>query len=226
MKLLVTLLLVSMLAAACAATDDQHDQTARSPGDTATAGSASPDPNKPETQPSDETDRDVTEVNDLIDDIETDRDLDVEITIPQGYLEGADQSSTRADAQERGIHDVTFNDDGSVTFRMSHATHRQIMAEVRDEVVSGLASLPDDVPSIEQVDHNHDFSQVALTVDRHAWEGGSDELAALAIAFAVGLYHAFDGTDPDNFQITIEVIDTDTNEVIDTIRLSDAAWRG
>lgn len=224
MKLLVTLLFVSMLAAACKATDDQQDQAARSPADTATAGSASPDPIEPETQPSDETDRDA-EVNDLIDDIETDRDLDVEITIPVAYLEGADQSSIRADAQERGIHDVTFDEDGSATFRMSRATHRQVMAEVRDEVVTGLASLPDDFRSIEQVDHNRDFSRIALTVDRHAWEGGFDELAALAIAFAVGLYHAFDGTDPDDLQINVGVIDTAINEVFDTIMLSDA-WPG
>jgi hypothetical protein len=66
---------------------------------------------------------------------------------------------------------------------------------------------------------------VRAITTRPAWEGGSDELAALAIAFAVGLYHAFDATDPDNFQINIDVIDTDTNEVFDTIMLSDAAWR-
>ena len=160
----------------------------------------------------------------MIDDIETGRDLDVEISIPAGYLEGADQSSIRADAQERGIHDVSFDDDGSVTFKMSRATHQQIMAEVRAEAVSGLASLPEGFPSIEQVDHNRDFSGIALTVERHAWEGGFDELAALAIAFAVGLYHAFDGTDPDNLEINVDVVDTDTNEVFDTIMLSDA-WR-
>jgi hypothetical protein len=226
MKLLVTLLLATMLAAACASTDDQQDQVARSPAEAVNAGSASPDPIEPEAHPSDGAERREAEDNDLIHDIETDRDLDVEVTVPAGYLEGADQGSTRADAQERGIHDVTFNDDGSVTFKMSRATHQQFMAEVRDEVVSGLAALPDDVPSIEQVGHNRDFTRIALTVDRPAWEGGSDELAALAIAFAVGLYHAFDGTDPDNFQINFAVIDADTNEVFDTIMLSDAAWRG
>lgn len=225
MKLLVTLLFATMLTAACTATDDQQDQTARSPAETATAGSASPDPIEPENHPSDEAERPEGEGTDVIDDIETDRDLDVEITIPVGYLEGADQSSIRADAQERGIRDVAFDDDGSVTFKMSRATHRQIMAEVRDEVVSGLASLPDDFPSIEQVDDNRDFSRIALTVDRHEWEGGFDELAALAIAFAVGLYHAFDGTDPDDLQINVDVIDTATNEVFDTIMLSDA-WPG
>jgi uncharacterized radical SAM superfamily Fe-S cluster-containing enzyme len=117
--------------------------------------------------------------------------------------------------RQRGIHDVRFDDDGSVTFKMPRATHRQIMAEVS----SGLAALPDDFPSIEQVDHNRDFSRIALTVDRRAWESGSDELAALAIAFAVGLYHAFDGTDPDDLQINVDVIDTNTNEVFDTEEL-------
>jgi hypothetical protein len=169
MKLLVTLLFATMLAAACTATDNQQDQAARSPAETAIAESVSPDPIEPEIHPSDDAERPETENNDVIDDIETDRDLDVEITIPVSYLEGADQSSVRADAQERGIHDVSFNDDGSATFKMSRATHGQIMAEVRDEVVSGLASLPDDLQiDVIDTDTNEVFDTIMLSETRGA----------------------------------------------------------
>ena len=221
MKLLIALVLVTLFAAACTATDDQQQQPATPAGEAKTAGSPSAEPIGPGPSPGDQAEGDVTEDRDASGDAEFDRELDVEITIPPGYFEGVDQGAIQADAQEQGIHDVMFEDDGSVTFNLSRAKHRQMMAELGDEVAAGLRSLPDDHPSIEQVDHNRDFTRIALTVDRDLWEGGLDELATLSIGFAVGLYHAFDGTDPDNTQINVDVIDTDTNEVFDIIRLSD-----
>jgi hypothetical protein len=155
-------------------------------------------------------------------DVEVDRGLlNVEVTIPAGFFDEADMDQVLAEAEADGIREATVNDDGSVTYRMSRAQHRQLMAEMRDEVTAGLRELADDFDSIEEVIHNRDLTRIEMVVDRAAFENSFDGFAIFGIGIITGFYHLFNGSDPDGYRVTIEVVDQATGETFDTTVIPD-----
>lgn len=210
MKRFATLLLVVTLVSACS-TNDGETQQATPPSSTAST----------EASPSNSAESD--DGLGAIGDIEVNRGLfNVEITIPPEFVDAADQDNVLSQARDLGINNVTFNDDGSITYKMSRSQHRQWMANLGDDISQLLTALPASYPSIREVTHNRDFTRVTLTVDRNAWENGFDGFATLAIAFGAGFYQVFNGTSPDDIQINVDIVDVDTGEVFDTIVMPDA----
>ena len=53
--------------------------------------------------------------------------LSVEITIPASFFEEKTEDEIKADAEENGFTGCTVNEDGSVTYKMSKARHREMM---------------------------------------------------------------------------------------------------
>ncbi|KQO18395.1 hypothetical protein [Paenibacillus sp. Leaf72] len=51
--------------------------------------------------------------------------LQTEFTMPASILKDQDMDSITADAKKIGIDEITTNTDGSVTFRMSQAAHKE-----------------------------------------------------------------------------------------------------
>jgi len=56
--------------------------------------------------------------------------LAVEVTISATFMEGEDIDNVVAEAKKDGIKDVTKNEDGSVTYKMSKAEHKGIAAAI------------------------------------------------------------------------------------------------
>ncbi|ARK32300.1 hypothetical protein [Halalkalibacter krulwichiae] len=157
--------------------------------------------------------------------VEVDRGLlNVEITIPPMMLEDQDIDQVIADAKEAGVKEVTENEDGSLTYKMSRSTHNEMMSEMREGIEANIEEIKqsDDYPSIADVRSNQSYSEFTLVVDQEAFENSFDGFAALGLAMTGMYYQIFNGDDPDKIDVTIHLENAETGEVFNTTVYPDA----
>jgi len=144
--------------------------------------------------------------------------LNVEVTIPSTFMEGEDIDQVVADAKENGIKNVTKNEDGSVTYKVSKAQHKEMMKEMKTNLASYVEELvsSEDFTSIQDIKHNGAFSEFTVVVDQEAFEGSFDGFATLGLAMSGMYYQAFNGTNAEKLKVTINTKDADTGEIIGT----------
>lgn len=173
---------------------------------------------------------DVSESTDTNDEkIEVDKKLlDVEITLPASFLEldgeELDIDEIEKEAKEDGIKDVVLNDNGSVTYTMSKSTHREMLAgieETLDEVIEETIN-GEDFPSIKDIKANKSYDQYEVIVDKEMYENSFDGFGILGVAFSSMYYQLFEGVNPDDYQVIIDIKDEETGEIFDTTIYPDA----
>ncbi|GLB61713.1 hypothetical protein [Cytobacillus sp. NCCP-133] len=149
--------------------------------------------------------------------------LNVEVTLPASMFEGEDADSSLAEAEKEGIK-VTKNDDGSVTYKMSKAKHKEMMKEMQTELERTIADTKngEDYPSVKEVTNNKDFSEFTLEVDREAYENSFDGFAVFGLGLSGMFYQLFNGVDPEDYEVKILVKDTATGEVFNEVIYPDA----
>lgn len=152
----------------------------------------------------------------------------VEITVPKSFL-APDSGEINYDeiinkAKENGVKDVVINEDGSITYKMDKAQHDKMMTELRknvedtfDELING-----EDFPSIKEIKSNKSFSEIEVVVDRERFENSLDGIGILGIVFPSMLYQVFDGVDPENCKVIVNLKDIATNEIFNTVIYPDA----
>ncbi|MDQ0268238.1 hypothetical protein [Cytobacillus purgationiresistens] len=145
--------------------------------------------------------------------------LDVEVTLPASMIEDEEIDSAISEAKEDGISDVIKNEDGSITYKMTKAQHKETMKEMETNLTEAIHELKtsDDYTSIKDVAHNKDFSEFTMEVEKETYENGFDSLATFGLGFAGMYYQIFDGAQPDNFKVKIFVKDEATQEIFDEI---------
>ncbi|WP_404328544.1 hypothetical protein [Mesobacillus maritimus] len=149
--------------------------------------------------------------------------LNVEITLPATFFEDEeDLESTKADAEKEGIK-VTKNDDGSLTYKMSKAKHKEMMQEMQTEMVASIDEMKnsEDFTSIQDITHNDSFSEFTMIVDKEAYENSFDSFAVFGLGFSGMYYQLFSGVNPDDYKVDIIVEDADTQEVITEVTYPD-----
>ena len=68
--------------------------------------------------------------------------FNVTITVPATFVEeGATQESLDATAKEEGYKSITLNEDGSATYVMTKAKHKEMMDELRQQVNDSLEEM-------------------------------------------------------------------------------------
>lgn len=149
--------------------------------------------------------------------------LNVVITLPASMFEGEDADSSIAEAEKEGIK-VTKNDDGSVTYKMSKAKHKEMMKEMETELQKTIADTKngEDYPSVKEVTNNKDFSEFTLEVDREAYENSFDGFAVFGLGLSGMFYQLFNGVDPEDYEVKILVKDSATGEVFNEVIYPDA----
>ncbi|EWG10920.1 hypothetical protein [Cytobacillus firmus] len=149
--------------------------------------------------------------------------LNVEVTLPASMFEGEDADSSIAEAEKEGIK-VTRNDDGSVTYKMSKAKHKEMMKEMETELQKTIADTKngEDYPSVKEVTNNKDFSEFTLEVDREAYENSFDGFAVFGLGLSGMFYQLFNGVDPEDYEVKILVKDTATGEIFNEVIYPDA----
>lgn len=150
--------------------------------------------------------------------------LSVEVTLPASLFEGeeeVDVDQVIADAKAEGIDKVTYNEDGSFTYKMSKAKHKEVMEEMENELIASVDEMinSEELPSIQDIKYNKSFSEFTMIVDRHSFENSFDGFAALSLGLSGMMYQLFDGADPEDYEVIINVEDVETGEVFDSFVL-------
>lgn len=162
--------------------------------------------------------------------VEVDKKLvNVEITLPATLLEldeneEIDIDEMKEEAKENGIKDVELNDNNSVTYTMSKSTHRELLAEMEKEVEETIEETIDseDFSSIKDIKANKNYDKYEVLVDKEAYENSFDGFGILGVAFTSMYYQLFEGVNPEDYEVIIELEDEESGEIFDTIVYPDA----
>lgn len=141
--------------------------------------------------------------------------FNVEVTLPASFFEGGDIDQSIAEAEKEGI-EVTKNEDGSLTYKMSKTKHKEMMSEMKTSLLETIEDLKngEDFASIKDVEYNKDFSEFTLWVDRNEYENSFDGFAVFGLGLSGAMYQLFDGADPENYNVRLVVKDEATKEII------------
>jgi len=141
--------------------------------------------------------------------------FNVEVTLPASFFEGGDIDQSIAEAEKEGI-EVTKNEDGSLTYKMSKTKHKEMMSEMKTSLLETIEDLKngEDFASIKDVEYNKDFSEFTLWVDRNEYENSFDGFAVFGLGLSGAMYQLFDGANPENYNVRLVVKDEATKEII------------
>lgn len=150
------------------------------------------------------------------DDIQVDKNLlNVEVNLPASMFEGSTAEEIKAEAALNGIDNVTVNSDGSVTYVISKAKHRELLEENRKTIIATIEDIitSGNFPSIKDVKYNDAFTEFTLVVDRAAFENSFDSFAVLGLYISASFYQIFDGRKQDDIDVTIHYEDASSGVV-------------
>lgn len=152
--------------------------------------------------------------------------LNVEIKLPSNFFDEEELASIEENIeQETQEAEVTKNDDGSITVKMSKSDHKKMLEEMKEEFIVAIEDILEDenFVSIQDISYNKDFSNLTMVVsDQETFENSLDGFATLTLGVGSLLYQAFDGKDLEKDKVTLEIVDESTNETIHEIIYPDA----
>jgi uncharacterized protein YcfL len=152
--------------------------------------------------------------------VEVDKKLfNVEITLPASMTEGESLDTIKADAKENGIKEVTQNEDGSITYKMSKSTHKEMLKEISasiDETIEETKTSEDFV-SIKDIKHNDSFSEFTMIVDKEKYENSMDAFATMTLGMSGMMYQMYEGVSEDDYSVTIQVEDEASGETFEEV---------
>lgn len=142
--------------------------------------------------------------------------LNVEVTIPASMFEDTSEEDIKASAEENGFSGCTINDDGSVTYKMSKAKHKEWLSELKesiDQSINDIINGDNAVESFQKIEYSDDLTNFDIYVDADKF-GGFDSMYALTFYISGAYYQAFAGIDADNIDVKVNFINNATNETI------------
>ena len=143
----------------------------------------------------------------------------VELTLPASFFEDQSKEQIEEDAKQKGIKEIKVNEDGSVYYKMSKATHKEILAEMKKGVEETIDTLVngEDFASFKDISANKDFTKFTITVNQEAYEDSFDGFGLLGLGIAAMYHDLFSGTPGDKLDIEMKLVDEATGETINTI---------
>lgn len=139
----------------------------------------------------------------------------VELTIPADFLDsGTTQESLDAQAEENGWKSATLNADGSATYIMSKAQHKELMADLKQQIEEGLPDIisTGDFPNFVSVSANDNFTEFVITTKTDSLNF-AESFSVLAFYMVGGMYNSFNGTPENN--INVKYINEASGETIE-----------
>jgi len=144
--------------------------------------------------------------------------LTVDVTFPAAYFDEYTEQEIREGAQSEGYQDVVIHTDGSVTYTMTRAKHREILGGLKqsvDETIEDMLDDPDDAGALLSVEYNDDMSEFTAKVDGSEYSF-LDTMNAFVFYIAGMNYQAFDGVPPEDNHVVVTFVDAESGEILDT----------
>jgi len=145
--------------------------------------------------------------------------LNVVITIPASWYEDTKITQKELDAEtvKKGSGKATLNGDGSVTWRMSKAQHKILLADMKKSVDDYIQETVNDSPAIFRgITYDANMTEFKITVNKAKFE---DDITAGMIGFGIGIQAAFYqmfNSGEKNTKTAIRLIDATTGKVFKT----------
>lgn len=158
-----------------------------------------------------------------IGDVEVDQNLfSVEITIPSEFMDGSTQEELDATVEEKGFKSATLHEDGSATYVMTKAQHKEMMDEMTESINNSLSEMigSEDYPNITEITSNDDFTKFTVTTSSTELSL-TESFSVLTFYMYGGMYNIFNGTPVDDVQV--DFVNSDSGEIISTANSSDMA---
>ena len=141
--------------------------------------------------------------------------LTVEITVPKDFVEEGTTQETLDASLAEGIQSATLNEDGSVTYVMTKARHREMMKEMAEEIDKQMEEMvtSGQFPQLTEIKAEDDYWKFTVTTTAQSKEGLDIYSNFSVISFYLfgGMYNSFNGTQTD--EIIVEFTDPDGNVI-------------
>lgn len=149
-----------------------------------------------------------------IGDIDVDKNLfDVTITVPKDFIGETTQEELDAKAKEKGFKSATLNSDGSVTYVMTKAQHKEMLEEISTNINNSLAEFveSDSTPNITDIKANDNFTSFTITT-KNEEPDLAESFMVLSLYMYGGMYAIFSGDEVDN--IHVDYVNATSGEII------------
>lgn len=147
--------------------------------------------------------------------------LTMEITIPAEYMGETTQEELDAEIVD-GVKSITLNEDGSATYVITKRKHKEMMADIAEQIDTGCNDLigSEDYPNFTSIEANDDYT--SFTITTNSTELDLNESFSIIIFYTYGgMYNAFNGTPVDN--IHVDFVNATSNEIISSADSKDMA---
>ena len=157
---------------------------------------------------------DKTDPLEAIGEVEVDKSLfNVTLNIPKDYVGDITQEKLDVSVKTKGYKLATLNSDGSVTYVMTKAQHKELMEEISQTIIQALSDMvgPLDYPDITDISANDDFTYFKITTT-NSTPNLKESMSVLSMYMYGGMYGVFNGKKADN--IHVDFINATSGEVI------------
>lgn len=110
---------------------------------------------------------------------------------------------------------VTYNDDGSMNYKIPKATHEEILEDMKKEFDKIIEEMKD--TSIIDVENDESFKEITIIVDKEKYRKALDGFKIYSLGFTSMYYQSLDGVDREDMKVTMYLKDQKTGEIFDTI---------
>src|SRR5690625_4614536 len=148
---------------------------------------------------------------------------DVEITMPNEFFDGQTEDEVIAGFNEEGIKDVTVNDDGSYTIRMSKEEHEQLLNTMKQDIDADVNAIIESMglTFIKEASMNDTVTELSVTIDQSIYDGDMEGLVLLDFALHAMPYQLLNGVTEESFNFEVVLIDSETGEEFERTSIHD-----
>lgn len=155
--------------------------------------------------------------------------FNTKISIPKSFATSTDVEDSGQDsfiianvAKENGIKNITTNDDGSISMKMSNNAYKNFLTNVKiaiDDYNSDFIKDNTDTCSFREISHDINLTEFNVKANPEEYTN-SDILSAKPLYFFGMLYQSLSATSKDDIKTTVNILDKDTENLIHTDSLT------
>ena len=141
----------------------------------------------------------------------------VEITLPSSLV-GDSEATLDEEAKAAGVTEVTKNEDGSVTLKMTEEAHQNLLNEIKtgiDESIQEILQDKENYPSFDSITYNDEVTEFDVNVDASVY-GGLESFVVIALYVEGNMYQSLNAVPEDQLKTIVNFKNKDTGEVIES----------
>ena len=185
--------------------------------------------NEKEAENTDDKESEMTTVQSQENYPETSESIDAEVQVDEGafkvditlgayFFEDMTVEEIKEGARQEGYSGCVVNEDGSVTYTMTKAQHKELLDAYKKSMDESIAELLDGdkaVASFVDIKYNNDFSEINVYVDSSLYTFW-DSFYVLSFYIMGAYYQNFAGVALEEVDVVVNYIDNVSGEILDT----------